>query len=125
MHAGRMINADGSYCDTKPGQVFEFLDTRLRPVEDGGEKFYASPWFTNMELSTLCFSPAIGTRISEIREQLPGGDLYNPALIERLGGYEMPSADRTGGGFRYRLVRHDTAGQLSLLGTQQKDDCGA
>ena len=115
MHAGGIVRADGSYRATKPGQVFAWFDTRMRMVEEGGERFLASPWIGNMDLAFACYSPAIGTRISEIRMQLPGGDLFNPANAERLSGYEMPNADRRESGFYYRMVRRlDTTGQLSL-----------
>lgn len=116
MHAGGIVRPDGSYAATKPGQVFAWFDTRLRLVEENGEQFYASPWTGNMDLAIAVHSPAIGTRISEIRKQLPGGDLFNPANAGRLRGYEMPGALHKDDGFYYRLVKRVAeGGQLSLV----------
>ena len=114
MHAGGIVRPDGTYCATKPGRVFAYLDARLRQVEEDGACFMASPWIDGWSLSTACQSTAIGTRISEIRAQLPGGDLFSPANADRLRGYEMPSARQTADGFFYRLVR-SSSGQMELL----------
>ena len=113
MHAGGIVRPDGTYCATKPGRVFAYLDARLRRVTEDGACFMASPWISNMALAIAVSSPAIGTRISEIRQQLPGGPLFDPANAWRLRGYEMPKARQTADGFFYRLVR-SVEGQLSL-----------
>ena len=68
MHVGGIVRPDGSYTATKAGQVFAWFDTRLRLVQEDGERFMASPWIGNMDLAFACHSPAIGTRISEIRQ---------------------------------------------------------
>ena len=114
MHAGGIVRADGSYSATKPGRVFAYLVARLRRVEEDGECFMASPWIDGWSLSAACHSTAIGTRISEIRQQLPGGPLFDPANADRLRGYEMPKALQISDGFYYRLVRR-ASGQLSLV----------
>ena len=114
MHAGGIVRPDGTYCATKPGRVFAYLDARLRRVTEDGACFMATPWISNMDLAIAVSSPAIGTRISEIRQQLPGGPLFDPANADRLRGYEMPKAKQDGG-FFYRLVRRGVAGQMSLI----------
>ena len=113
MHAGGIVRADGSYSATKPGRVFAYLEARLKMVKEDGACLMASPWISNMDLAIACHSPAIGTRISEIRQQLPGGPLFDPANADRLRGYEMPKAIQAADGFFYRLVR-SVEGQLSL-----------
>jgi len=86
MHAALIVNDDGTYRDTKPGQVFRFLDEQMGWVEEAGEGFDASPWIWNSRLEKANGTRAIGTRVSEMRKRLPPavngrmipgqGDLY-------------------------------------------------
>jgi len=88
MHAGSIITKDGRpYVWSREGTVFAFLRANMKPAvaEDGTPCEEAV--FTGWELQELCHTTAIGTRISGIRLQLPGGRLYDGN--EHLAGYEI------------------------------------
>lgn len=102
IHAARIINVDGGFCDTKPGQVFEFLDRDMAWGQEDGKEIQASCWWSGRYLDRTCDTTAISTRISEIRARLPGGRLY--VKSSRLERYEI-QVDRREGGWYYRLVR--------------------
>jgi len=116
IHAAQIVNADGSYRATKPGEVFQFLDKQLGWVEEDGAEFLASPWFSSWQLTERCKTAAIGTRVSEIRAWLPGGKKLCQA--ERLRRYEIQQSYRSGAWF-YRLVCRPAvtgAEQMALAG---------
>jgi len=102
MHAALIVNDDGTYRDTKPGQVFRFLDEQMGWVEEVGEGFDASPWYSSWQLTTACKTTAIATRVSEIRARLPGGSAC--CQDERLARYEIHQSYRSGVWY-YRLIR--------------------
>jgi len=116
MHAAQIVNDDGSYRATKPGEVFRFLDEQLGWVEEDGVEFLASPWFSSWQLTERCRTAAIGTRVSEIRAWLPGG--LKLCQAERLRRYEIQQSYRSGAWY-YRLVRWpevEQAEQMALAG---------
>ena len=116
MHAGMIVNADGSqHLASRAGRLFAFLDERRAPCDVEGESVSATRWFGGWELTLAVATSGISTRIAEIRFQLPGGELYDGS--RRLGGYAIES--RAGGsygdGWWYRLVRRPVTVECGLF----------
>lgn len=74
--------------ETKAGRVYRALLKR------------EGQWVNGWDLTQVCQTTAISTRISEVRQQLPAGEVIEGRRVGRSGGYE------------YRLVA--AAGQMEL-----------